>query len=675
MNSTNVTVDIYAALRSQLSFMYNFSACYYFVFGLVAVVGNIGLSILAWRLMPNFGWVGSSSNNIGNVAKSNHIVTLGLAFGEIVLSLGYVLQAVFIRQVGYDFVTQMSPLTCMAQPFVLLTLLGRHITAWMMMCLGCERLMAIKAPLWYWNVWNWKKAWLINILVLGFGVMLTAGSVWFASTLLKPVLPPFPIMCNVVFVHIVLTQYVYSVNSIGCTVAIVFTALAVSSSYRSLMNGSREYLKKQLQWRVSRTIAVVVGTTFILVAIPNFILLSLALQLGIFDSMVTIASPLAHMTSLVNSAINLPIYITFNKHYRDEFITVAANYSSNIKLFLAKNKVIHHQTTTNSTVAPPGRRGFGKIVTLLVAFIPSLLFLFSSIAFLTTRFDIVDDFQDFSLASNAMRFNPKEPAASKLYLQLKPCYDQSLKEHCVLGDVNATDHTVIYGDSHAMSVFIGHTYLRHVLDNSSKVSFIGQAGCIPYGSSSNCKYAVNFLGCFGFVKAALDKLRTMRMNRVIVVARYYQTYGQIMAGEQTHERTKPVLQNCIRSIVREFENMTQVKEIILLHQIPFPDRGDVPTAIERALKVGSNLTNLHIKREKHDHDFADLHEEMENVKAGCPKCSLLLDPATVMCDNVTCPVYWATQNAVIHSFYQDDQHVNDFGTRKLSHLFERRNSA
>lgn len=76
----------------------------------------------------------------------------------------------------------------------------------------------------------------------------------------------------------------YSVNSVGCLIAVMFTILAALSSYRSLLKGTSELQKKLLQWRISRTIAVVVGTTFILVAIPNFILLSLALQMGIFDS-------------------------------------------------------------------------------------------------------------------------------------------------------------------------------------------------------------------------------------------------------------------------------------------------------------------------------------------------------------------------------------------------------
>lgn len=64
--------------------------------GIIAAVGNVGVASLAWRLMPDFSWGGDSQNNVGNVAKSNHIVTFGLAFGEIVLSIGYVIQVSFL---------------------------------------------------------------------------------------------------------------------------------------------------------------------------------------------------------------------------------------------------------------------------------------------------------------------------------------------------------------------------------------------------------------------------------------------------------------------------------------------------------------------------------------------------------------------------------------------------
>ena len=66
--------------------------------------------------------------------------------------------------------------------------------------------------------------------------------------------------------------------------AIAFTIIAVLKSYRSLTKTGPEVHKKEIQWRISKTIGVVVCTTFLLVAIPNFILLSLAFQMGIFDS-------------------------------------------------------------------------------------------------------------------------------------------------------------------------------------------------------------------------------------------------------------------------------------------------------------------------------------------------------------------------------------------------------
>jgi hypothetical protein len=130
---------------------------------------------------------------------------------------------------------------------------------------------------------------------------------------------------------------------------------------------------------------------------------------------------------------------------------------------------------------------------------------------------------------------------------------------------------------------------------------------------------------------------------------------------------KEMLLKCINSTVKKFLEIG-VKEIIFHYPIP-ESVFDIPNEIEKSFKFGWNITKFHILRAEYECAMADLREVMKNVTDTCPICSLL-DPATVLCDKTICPTFFIEEDNILRSYYRDLNHLNDYGSKKLSGLFD-----
>jgi hypothetical protein len=146
--------------------------------------------------------------------------------------------------------------------------------------------------------------------------------------------------------------------------------------------------------------------------------------------------------------------------------------------------------------------------------------------------------------------------------------------------------------------------------------------------------------------------------------RHILLYRKITSTVASKEKAREIMRQCMYSSVLKLLEI-DVKTVILLQHFPEPDY-HMPNQLEKSLKLGLDLTLLHINQTQHYTKMADVREVTKNITDECKQC-LLIDPENAFCEFNLCQTYFI-QDKIIHSYYHDDNHLNDYGTEKLFEL-------
>lgn len=109
-----------------------------------------------------------------------------------------------------------------------------------------------------------------------------------------------------------------------------------------------------------------------------------------------------------------------------------------------------------------------------------------------------------------------------------------------------------------------------------------------------------------------------------------------------------------------------VPRIVLVMQIPEATQ-NVLKYVEKANKFGWNMTAVQIQRTQHGNLMRGVNQSLKNIAKTCSACSIV-DPADILCDNKICQTTFKL-NGTDYPLYIDDNHLNDFGIRKILNIY------
>lgn len=268
--------------------------------------------------------------------KSAFVV--GLCFGDILNGLALLIsgiQRIHYTNHGMDG-NIVHRFTCL-QYVTTLWLVGSQIPTVMMFLIGTERLMAVAYFSWYYKKWTITLSWALTLFVYLL-VSISIGAAWFLLYGL-PENETTTILCytsNVIGVGY--GSYNYGVAIVcGCTAIVTTTAslikFVVKKRSLSMNNRSQIYMQKfvQKQWQITTSMTCVIVFDFIMVVIPNVVLLMINLKYKFPVDLKNLASWSADLVCL-RSALSFFVYLALNGDFRIAFYKATNLQKKNVKI-------------------------------------------------------------------------------------------------------------------------------------------------------------------------------------------------------------------------------------------------------------------------------------------------------------------------------------------------------
>lgn len=268
----------------------------------------------------------------------------------------------------------------------------------------------------------------------------------------------------------------------------------------------------------------------------------------------------------------------------------------------------------------------------------------------------------FNFKGMPTRF-PPEVGNMLAYLNDQPlmyrrCENAPLGESgasCRLGDPDAPEEIVVYGDSHANA--FAHAIDLWLKREGRAARFTFSGGCPPVGNLGEPLCKAQFDNVLSYVKGHES------VKAVLVVAAWHQPYVRrgLMHGDVWVPRRAlhPVFTQELEASVAGF--VAAGKQVVLVEPFYSATR-NVPQAAAKNLAFDLNWT-LDRTRAAHDAKFAQLFEAMAQAEqAGAIRVSLIDD----YCSDTVCPA--------LHDglpMFHDNSHVADHMSDELSRSFER----
>ena len=296
----------------------------------------------------------------------------------------------------------------------------------------------------------------------------------------------------------------------------------------------------------------------------------------------------------------------------------------------------------------------------------------ASCVFLALGFSISDD-TDFYKTYNARQIEFLASLHEPQYEQSwSKCSNAAIDEPCVGGDKSAKDEVVLFGDSHAFTLF--HTLSDELSGKNKKLILYTDGNCPPMLAGENQHYADDCLARNRRIFEAIAQDRNVQA--VVLVARWSwyiegtpfdnrrggigdkssEFLGKFASGSERETLVSELL-------AETFDKLSEIgKKLVIVDSIP--EAGwNVPrkilTVLEHAGKRRVDLSYDYQTYLKRDQRFASLLEKYRknrNVD--------IVEPAAVLCRTFAEDKCAQTLNGA--PLYMDDNHVNEVGAALIS---------
>lgn len=205
-----------------------------------------------------------------------------------------------------------------------LWLIGIQIPSVMVFLIGCERVVAVQYFYWYYKRWTNKMGWILSGIVYVY-VGMSYCILWVINYNL-PSTATTTIFCYATYVFgRGYGSYNYGFGIIcGCTsVVTTVVALVNLTSKRKLFGRSPQNVNLQKfigrQWRQTISMTCIAILDFILIVLPNIVLI-ISLYLDAFPPAIKYIGVWSADLACIKSSLSCIIYICFNRDFRVAFL-------------------------------------------------------------------------------------------------------------------------------------------------------------------------------------------------------------------------------------------------------------------------------------------------------------------------------------------------------------------